>query len=200
MRNLLCTLLFLTIFSLGFSEESAPTRILVAYYSETGNTEKLARAVREGAVLVDGVEVILRNVGDVTDEEIIAASGILVGTPVHWGSASAEARAFVIKVGNVLSAGGSLDREGRTAGAFCTGGDVASGKEMARLSILTGFLNQRFLVIGGVTADGFGSLGAEATTGGASEGLSEEELGEAKMFGERFARLTHKIHHASLHE
>jgi hypothetical protein len=67
------------------------------------------------------------------------------------------------------------------------------GKDVARLSILSAFLTMRFMVIGGVDADGFGTLGAEATTGSADPGLSPKELDEAQKFGERFARMTVKI-------
>jgi NAD(P)H dehydrogenase (quinone) len=83
--------------------------------------------------------------------------------------------------------------EGRTAAAFCTGGAVSSGKELARLSILAGFLNMRFIAIGGIEADGFGNLGAQATTGATSPGLDEGELEDGRRFGERYARITARI-------
>src|ERR1035438_8194747 len=83
--------------------------------------------------------------------------------------------------------------DGRTAGAFCTGGAVAMGKDIARLSILSAFLPMRFTLIGGVDDQGFGTLGPEATTGPADPGLSEKELDEGRRFGERFARMTRQI-------
>jgi len=39
-----------------------PVRIMIAYHSQTGNTAKMAAAVREGAASVAGVEVLLRAV------------------------------------------------------------------------------------------------------------------------------------------
>jgi flavorubredoxin len=39
------------------SAQQPPTRILVAYHSESGNTEKLAQAVGAGAKSVEGVTV-----------------------------------------------------------------------------------------------------------------------------------------------
>ena len=171
----------------------APTRILVAYHSETGNTEGLAKAVRAGAASVSGVEALPRKVADVTTEDIINADGILLGTPVYWGSLTPEAKSFLDRVGNTLMKARKTAGEGRTAGAFCTGGNIASGKELARLAILAGFLHMRFLVIGAVDAEGYGTLGPEATTGAADPGLSPKELEEARRFGERFARLTRQI-------
>ena len=54
----------------------------------------------------------------------------------------------------------------------------------------------RFTVIGGVDAEGFGTLGPEATTGAADPGVSDKEQEEAHRFGERFARLTRQIRSA----
>lgn len=169
-------------------EQAEPTRILVAYHSETGNTEALGKALVEGMKSVAGVEATLRRISDVTDEEIQQADGLLVGTPVYWASLHARVKDFVDRVGSVL--GGEAHGEGRTAGAFCTGGAPSAGKELARLSILSAFLNMRFVIIGGVAVDGFGTLGAEATTPPDDPGLSEQELEAARRTGERFARIT----------
>lgn len=166
----------------------ATTRILVAYYSQTGNTEALGREIVSGMKSVAGVEPVLRKVSEVSDEDIRDADGILVGTPVYWASLHARVKDFLDRVGSVL--GDESHGEGRTAGAFCTGGAAASGKELARLAILAAFMNMRFVVIGGIETDGFGTLGVEATTGSADPGLSEQELGAARLSGERFARLT----------
>lgn len=182
-------LLFVTLTALG---QQPPTRILVSYHSDTGNTEKLAQAVRKGAASVAGVEVTLRKTTEVKDEEIMRADGIALGTPVHWSNLSVEAKRFLDRVGGVLWKA-KANGDGRTAGAFCTGGSVSMGKDVARLSILSAFLTMRFMVIGGVDASGFGTLGPQATTGPADPGVSEQEEEEARQFGERFARLTRQI-------
>lgn len=194
MRFLLCFLVCLSatrVASLARSEEPPATRILVAYHSESGHTESLAKAVAEGVASVEDVGVILRKVSEVKEEDISAADGILVGTPVHWAGLSAQVKAFLVRVGGILDQ--TEHGEGRTGGAFCTGGAVSAGKELARLEILASFLNMRFIVVGGIAADGFGTLGAEATTGPADPGLSTAELDEARRSGERFARITRKI-------
>jgi NAD(P)H dehydrogenase (quinone) len=168
--------------------------ILVVFDSRTGHTEKLARAVAEGVEGVEGAAVVLRRRDDVRDDEILSASGILLGSPVHWASLSAESKAFLERVGQVLveakELGPGTTSKTRAAGAFVTGGAVSSGKELARLSILGAFLNMRFVVVGGEEADGFGTLGAQATTAGADPGVSEAELDEARRFGKRFATMT----------
>ncbi len=166
----------------------------MVFDSRTGHTEKLARAVAEGIADVEGVVAVVRRRDEVEDEEILSSSGILVGSPVYWGNLSAESKSFLERVGQVLVEAkelgpGSTPRI-RSAGAFVTGGAVSSGKELARLSILAAFLNMRFVVVGGEEADGFGTLGAQATTAGSDPGVGEAEIEEARRFGRRFASMT----------
>src|SRR4029079_3778275 len=47
----------LLLFAAIASAQQPATRILVAYHSDTGNTAKLAEAVRSGAASIDGVTV-----------------------------------------------------------------------------------------------------------------------------------------------
>ncbi len=167
------------------------TRILIAYHSQTGNTAKMAKALSEGAAGVAGTAVVLKKVGEVTPEDIKGANGILLGSPVHNHNISIEAMQFL---GSVLAALGKGMGEGRTAGVFCTGGGVSLGKEMARLAAISTFLELRFVIIGGLEAEGWGNLGPEATTGDPDHpGLSEKDLDKARRSGERFARLTRQF-------
>jgi len=182
------------------NDETSSVTILISYDSRTGDTETFARAVLEGVGTVEGVRGVLRKHADVSDKEISAADGILVGSPVHWGNLSTETKGFIDRLGGVLASGGELgadsraaNRTPRTGGAFVTGGSVASGKELVRIGILASLLSFKFVLIGGEDADGFGTLGAQATTGPSDPGLSEAELAEARRFGARFARLTQKL-------
>ncbi|MBI4876394.1 MAG: flavodoxin family protein [Acidobacteria bacterium] len=172
--------------------QQPPARILVAYHSETGHTEKLAQAIRDGAASVAGVDVTLRKTAGFKFEETVQYDGIVLGTPVHWSNVSAEAKRFLDGIGNALWKVKS-NGDGRTAGAFCTGGHASMGKDVARLSILSAFLTMRFVVVGGVESEGFGTLGPEATTGASDPGIGAREIEEARRYGERFARLTRQI-------
>lgn len=191
-----CTLSIVWLALAAVAVSAEPLVVLVVFDSRTGNTEHLAQAVAEGVSKVEGVRTVLRRRDQVSDDEIRSASGILLGTPVHWGSLSAESKSFLERVGNVLLGAKEVGPESkqtlatRTAGAFVTGGSPSSGKELARLTILAAFLNLGFVVVGGEDAEGFGTLGAQATTGPSDPGLSEGELVEARRFGERFARVT----------
>jgi len=171
-----------------------PVRILIAYHSQTGNTEKLAAAVRDGAAAVAGVEVVLRKVGEATSDDIVKADGLVVGTPVHWGNLSADTKSFLDRVGVALGLGKASPTlgEGRTAGVFCTAGEPAGGQDTARLSVIAALLHMRFVIIGGVSGGGFGVIGPQAVTSSPA-GVSDNARTEARRFGERFARLTKQL-------
>jgi len=186
-------LLILLLAAAAAGAQTSPTRILVAYYSETGNTEKMAQAVRRGAASVEGVTVTLTKVSAFKPDDIVQYDGVIVGAPVQWSNLAAEGKAFLDRVGAALWKA-KTNGDGRTAGAFCTGGGIAMGKDVARLSILSAFLAMRYMVIGGVDSQGFGTLGAEATTGPDDPGVSDKEQEDARRFGERFARLTIQVH------
>jgi len=56
-------------------------QILVLYYSRTGNTEKMAKAVAEGAQLNDDIKVILDF--HIAPEELSSFDAIVVGAPTY---------------------------------------------------------------------------------------------------------------------
>jgi len=183
----------------GSSQDDATSKvtILIAYDSRTGNTETLAKAVAEGVGTVEGVQSVVRKQDDVANAEIKDSDGVLLGSPVHWANLSADTKRFIDRIGRILGNAGELGADStpanRTAGAFVTGGSVASGKELARISILSSLMGLKFVLIGGEDAGGFGTLGPQATTGPSDPGLSEAELEEARRFGARFATLTKQL-------
>lgn len=56
--------------------------LLIVYYSQTGNTEKMAMAVEEGAKSVVGVNVELKYF--VRPEELAEADAIILGMPTYY--------------------------------------------------------------------------------------------------------------------
>ena len=57
------------------------TKVLVLYYSRTGNTEKMAKTVAEGAKAVQGIEVELNYFA--TPETLSSFDAIVVGVPTY---------------------------------------------------------------------------------------------------------------------
>jgi len=160
-----------------------PVTVLVTYHSATGNTEKMAQGVAEGAKAVSGTLVVLKRVGDVTENDLVSADAVIVGSPVYFGNMSGEVKTFF---DNWSKFGLFRDRKMRNkvGGAFATGASVSSGKEVTILTIFAAmFINQMIVVSGG------GGFGASASTGTDSPGIDEKELAEARDLGKRVAEV-----------
>ena len=69
-------------------------RILIVYHSQTGNTEKMAMAVAEGARGIEKAEVILKKARDASLEDLLQADGLAIGTPENFGYMSGMIKDF----------------------------------------------------------------------------------------------------------
>ena len=60
-------------------------KILLIYYSQSGNTEKMARAIAEG-IEKEKVEIEFKKVENTEANDLQKADGILIGSPTYYGS------------------------------------------------------------------------------------------------------------------
>ncbi len=111
-------------------------RVLVIYDSQTGNTEKMAKLVAEGAKKFP-VEVRLKKVDEATAEDVLWADGIAVGSPTYLGGMSWRLKKFFDEV--VVDHWDEID--GKIACAFSSSGGWGGGNEIACLNILTMLVN-----------------------------------------------------------
>ena len=161
-----------------------PVTVLVIYHSATGNTEKMAQGVAEGAKAVSGTNVLLKRVGEVAAADLSSSDAVIVGSPVYFANMSGEVKTFLDNWS--LKFGLFQDRKMRNkvGGAFTTGGAVSNGKELTMFTILGAMLmNQMIAVSGG------GAFDASATTGPDSPGIDEKEVAEARALGQRVAEV-----------
>jgi len=71
-------------------------KLLILYYSQTGNTEKMAKAVEEGARSVIGVNVELKYFA--RPEELAKADGIILGMPTYHHDMSIDMKKLLEKL------------------------------------------------------------------------------------------------------
>ncbi|WP_029734300.1 flavodoxin family protein [Deferrisoma camini] len=117
-------------------------QILVSYSSRSGNTEKLARAVARGAEQA-GARVVCKRASDTTKEDLLAADGIILGSPVYFGTVTAEMKDLIDR-----SVGARRKLRNKVGAAFTTGGHHTGGKETTLLSMLMAFLIHEMVVVG----------------------------------------------------
>jgi NAD(P)H dehydrogenase (quinone) len=187
----LCVLLLIPGIGSGetFADEPAPlVKVLVTYHSLSGNTERMAEAVAEGAKSVPGAEVLLKRVGLVTADDLFSADAVVVGSPVYWSNMSGEVKTFFDNWQFKFGVYPEFKMKNKIGAAFATGGQVSSGKEVTMLTILAAMLgNQMIIVSGG------GAFGASATTEGDSPGIDNKEWADAKALGRRVAEVAAKF-------
>jgi len=58
--------------------EEKTKKLLIAYYSKTGNTKKIAASICEGAKSVSGVNVEFKNVESIDAKEVLDREDVLI--------------------------------------------------------------------------------------------------------------------------
>jgi len=175
------------------AEEHVPrVTVLIAYYSLSGFTEKMAVEVAQGAKSVAGTRVVLRRVGEVTAPELFSSDALIVGSPVYWSNMAGEVKTFFDDWQFKFGIFPEFKMKNKLGAAFTTGGQNAGGKELTMLTILAAMLQNQMIVL-----SGGGAFGASATTEQDSPGLNESELGEARVLGKRVAEVASIMKRAS---
>lgn len=174
-------------------EAQSAVKVLVAYHSLTGNTERMAEAVVEGAKSVVGTEVVLKRVGQITADELFSADAIIVGSPVYWSNMSGEVKTFFDNWQFKFGVFPEFKMKNKIGAAFATGGQVSSGKEVTMLTILAAMLGNQMIVV-----SGGGAFGASATTEGDSPGIDNKEMADAQALGRRVAEVTSIVKRGSI--
>jgi len=152
------------------------TRVLIVYDSRTGNTEKMALAVADGARMVKGTEVVVKVVDKTTMNDLSGSDGIILGSPTYYGNMSGKMKSLIDRT---YAIHGKL--KGKAGGAFTSSGDTACGAETAILSMLEALLIHGMVVQGRYDNKHYGPTAVESP--------NKKEIEYCKELGERVARL-----------
>ncbi len=142
------------------AEESEPAesltqdkvRVLVAYYSLRGNTERFAQGVAEGAKRVADTEVTIKRVEEVTKEDLQDADAIALGAATYFANIPGKMKVVI----DDWNWKWKVDFTDKVGGAFSTGGGQTGGKEFVVISLLAFMLNNRMVVAGPLYQDAEG--------------------------------------------
>ena len=155
-------------------------KILIVYHTQTGNTEKMAFAIAEGAKQVKGVEVTVKNVDQTTNEDLLDADGIIFGSPTYYGLMSGKVKTLFDES---MEIHGKL--VGKVGAAFTSSGGTASGAETTLLSIVNAMLVHGMIVQGRYDDKHYGAA--------AVGNPNEKEIEMCKKLGKRTAELVSKV-------
>jgi NAD(P)H dehydrogenase (quinone) len=163
---------------------SEPVRILVAYYSRRGSTQRLAEEVAAGARDIPGTLVLLKRIEEVVAADLLQADGLAVGSPVYFGTMAAAVKTFFEDWQFRFDFYPSRPMRDKVGAVFATGGQGAGGRELAMLGMLAAMLHQWMIVLSGESP-----IGASAATETKPVPVDQHELAEARALGRRLAEV-----------
>ncbi len=192
------------------------TKIAIIYYSATGTTYKLAKAMEEGAKQA-GADVRVLKVHELAPEEAIAsnegwsahrletqdipeatlddlewADGIIFGTPTRYGLPTAQLKQFIDTTGPLWGAGKLNNKIGSS---FTSAATLHGGHESTILAMNNIFYSWGCLIVAPSYADPIqfqagNPYGASFTSQNGTVAPDETALNAARFQGKRVAEVT----------
>ena len=68
--------------------------VLIIFHSQTGNTEKLAKAVAQGAAQAEGARVVLKRASDATAQDLKGCDAVVICSPEYFGYMAGAVKDF----------------------------------------------------------------------------------------------------------
>lgn len=156
-------------------------KILICYYSRSGNTKKMAYLIQKGVMGEEGVTVDTKDVKEVKVDDLKGYDGIIIGSPTYYGGMAAQVKDLLDR--SVKHHGKLQDKVG---GAFSSSANVAGGNETTVMSILQALLIHGMVVCGDSSGDHYGPVSIETPN------KRVERM--CVRYGRRVAKLTKQLH------
>ncbi len=192
------------------------TKMLIAFYSRNGSTEKLAQSIAEGAKAA-GAETRLRRAREFVGPDIMAkapgwaenaqrmnglyeapteadaewADAIVFGTPTRFGATTAELKAYIDSLGGLWFQG---KLNGKIGSAFTSTSSPHGGNESTLLSLYNPMAHLGLIIV----PLGYGDpvmfragtpYGASSVSGQQSTPPTDDDLEVARYQGRRVAQV-----------
>ncbi len=154
-------------------------KVLIIYYSRSGNTKKMAGSVGEG-IEKEGVEVVVKDVKDIKADELLKYDGIVIGSPTYYGTMAYQIKELLDES---VKFHGKLD--GKVGAAFASSGNIGGGNETTILDILNAMLIHGMIIQGDPQGGHYGAVSIGAP--------DERSNKECLRFGSRLAKLIKRV-------
>lgn len=196
-------------------------KILVLYYSSYGHVEAMAKAVAEGAASIEGTDVAIKRVPELTPEDVAKKAGfkldqeapiatvdelpdydaIIFGTPTRFGNMAAQMRNFLDQTGPLWAQNALV---GKIGSVFASTATQHGGQETTITSFHLTLLHHGMIIIG-LPYTFAGNSEMEEISGGTPYGAStlagsdgsrqpsNNELAGARFQGRHVAEIALKL-------
>jgi NAD(P)H dehydrogenase (quinone) len=156
-------------------------KILICYYSRSGNTKKMAYLIQKGVMEEEGVSVDTKEVKEVKVDDLKGYDGIIVGSPTYYGGMASQVKDLLDR--SVKFHGKLQDKVG---GAFSSSANIGGGNETTVMAILQALLIHGMVVCGDSSGDHYGPVSIDKPN------KRVERM--CIRYGRRVARLTRELH------
>jgi len=154
-------------------------KLLVAYYSRSGNTKAMAESIAQG-VKKENVTVELRDIKEVTPDCLLEFEGFIFGSPTYYGLMAGELKKLFdesVKLHGKLS--------GKLGGGFASAGMMGGGGETTIMSIIQAMLVHGMIIIGDARLQHYGPLSIGKPDG--------SDIDTCTKYGQKIAQLAKKL-------
>jgi len=128
-------------------KELASKRLLVVYYSESGNTRRMAEAIGKGAEQ-EGLAVEVRRVEECKVNDLAEADGIVIGSPTYFSNVAWQVKKLIDDSITLYRKSHLL--EGKVGGCFTSSGTNRDGRDCIRMLEIAFGLHHRMRIISGI--------------------------------------------------
>ena len=198
-------------------------KILILYYSMTGNVYRMAKIVAEG-VKEAGAEPVIKTVPELLPEGVIEGNdlirkakgeqagvpvatvdelpeydGMIVGAPTRFGNWPGQMRNFWDQTGGLWMQGSLV---GKPVGLFCSTATMHGGQESTLIASMLPFFHQGMVIVGVpysvqallTTNAGGTPYGPSHVSGSpATTPITEDEATVCRALGKRVAEIAKKL-------
>ena len=134
-------------------------KVLITYYSSSGNTKKMAEKINE-TIKKEGVETVLKDVEKVSAGDLTSYDGIVIGSPTYYGTMAWQIKKLLDES---VKFHGEL--KGKVGAAFSSAANVGGGNETTITGMLNAFLIHGMIVQGEPIGDHYGPVAIGAPDG-----------------------------------
>lgn len=154
-------------------------KVLVVYFTRTGNTKVMAEIVAAAAER-EGAEVILKDVEETKADELLAYDAIVAGSPTYYGGMAGKMKDFF---DSSVAHHGKLS--GKVGAAFSSSANIGGGNETTVLNILHVMLVHGMIVQGTAEGDHYGPISIDTP--------DDRAKAQCEALGRRVAVLAKKL-------
>jgi NAD(P)H dehydrogenase (quinone) len=151
-------------------------KIAIVYHSESGNTEKVAQIIAEGARMNDLLDVRTMSLESLDEAFVSESHAVIFGCPTYCGSFSWQMKKWFDTT--------SMNLAGKLGGVFATENYLGGGADVAELSLIGHLLVRGMLAYSAGVSKGqpFTHFGAVTVKTG-----DDWQQNRARLFGQRIA-------------